>query len=80
MEAEEATRLTTDEHRSRLTGAEAEAQTAERSTASTMSICDEALRCDDDDEELAVVTMTATDSVGYWVWFWFVYWGFFFFF
>ena len=29
LEAEEATRLTTDEHRSRLTGAEAEAQTAD---------------------------------------------------
>ena len=29
MEAEEATRLTTDEHRSRLTGVEAEAQTAD---------------------------------------------------
>ena len=28
-EAEEATRLTTDEHRSRLTGVEAEAQTAD---------------------------------------------------
>ena len=74
MEAEEATRLTTDEHRSRLTGVEAEAQTADDramsrmlmtdlpSTASTMSmsICDEALRCDDEDDELAAATTTAT--------------------
>ena len=74
MEAEEATRLTTDEHRSRLTGAEAEAQTADGkamsrmpmtdlpSTASTMSmsIYDEALHCDDDNDELAAATTMAT--------------------
>ena len=76
MEAEEATRLTTDEHRSRLTGAEAEAQTVDGkamsrmpmtdlpSTASTMSmsmsIYDEALHCYDDNDELAAATTTAT--------------------
>ena len=72
LEAEEATWLTTDEHRSRLTGTEAEAQMADDramsqmpmtdlpSTASTMSmsICDEALRCDDDVDELAAATST----------------------
>ena len=66
LEAEEATRLTTDEHRSRLTNAEAEAQTADGRAiygvynVDAMSICDEALRCDDDDDELVAAMTTAT--------------------
>ena len=58
-------RLTTDEHRSRLTDAEEEAQTADGRAiygvydVDAMSICDEALRCDDDEEELAAATTTA---------------------
>ena len=66
LEAEEATRLTTDEHRSRLTGAEAEAQTADGKAiydvynVDAMSICDEALHCDDNDDELAAATTTVT--------------------
>ena len=61
----------TDEHRSRLTGTEAEVQTVDGRAiygvydVDAMSICDEALCCDDDDEELAAATTTATDSVGY---------------
>ena len=63
LEAEEATAKL---HRSRLTGVEAEAQTANSRAiygvynVDAMSICDEALRCDDDDDELATATTTAT--------------------
>ena len=61
----------TDEHRSRLTGTEAEVQTVDGRAIYGVRLrcrCDEALRCEDDDEDLAVATTTAaTDSVGYWV-------------
>ena len=62
LEVEEAT---ANEHRSRLTGVEAEAQTANSRAiygvynVDAMSICDEALRCDDNEEELAAATTTA---------------------
>ena len=53
----------TDEHRSRLTGAKAEAQTVDG--RAIYGVYDEALCCEDNDEDLATATTTATDSVGY---------------